>query len=61
MMAKDVKKIAKSLGADLVGQVPETGGGAFGAAARQYCCQIAGEVNARPGQTSRSAFRSDLD
>lgn len=31
-MAKNVKKIAKLLGAQVVGQVPDTGGGAFGAA-----------------------------
>jgi hypothetical protein len=31
-MAKSIKKIAKSLGAKIVSQVPETGGGAFGAA-----------------------------
>jgi hypothetical protein len=31
-MARDVKQIAKALGAEIVGQVPETGGGAFGAA-----------------------------
>ena len=31
-MAKNIKKIAKALGAEIIGQVPETGGGAFGAA-----------------------------
>jgi hypothetical protein len=30
-MAKNVKKIAKRLGAKVVGDVPETGGGVFGA------------------------------
>jgi hypothetical protein len=30
-MAKNIKKIAELLGAKVVGQVPETGGGAFGA------------------------------
>ena len=30
-MAKNVKKIAKLLGAEVVGRVPATGGGAFGA------------------------------
>jgi hypothetical protein len=31
-MARSVKKIAKLLGANVVAEVPETGGGAFGAA-----------------------------
>jgi hypothetical protein len=31
-MAKNIKRIADSLGARIVGQVPDTGGGAFGAA-----------------------------
>jgi hypothetical protein len=31
-MAKNVKKIAKLLGAEVVTEVPDTGGGAFGAA-----------------------------
>ena len=31
-MAKQIKKIAKSLGAKIVGRVPAVGGGAFGAA-----------------------------
>jgi hypothetical protein len=31
-MAKNIERIAESLGAKVVGQVPETGGGAFGAA-----------------------------
>ncbi|HVX12057.1 MAG TPA: hypothetical protein VHC22_12825 [Pirellulales bacterium] len=30
-MAKNVKKLAKLLGAEVLGQVPDTGGGAFGA------------------------------
>jgi len=29
-MAKNVTKIAEALGATVVGEVPETGGGAFG-------------------------------
>ena len=32
MMANNVEKIAAGLGARVVGQVPDTGGGAFGAA-----------------------------
>jgi hypothetical protein len=31
-MARNIKKIAAGLGAEIVTQVPETGGGAFGAA-----------------------------
>jgi hypothetical protein len=31
-MAKNIEKIAAGLGAKVVGQVPDTGGGAFGAA-----------------------------
>lgn len=31
-MARNIEKIAHSLGATVVGQLPETGGGAFGAA-----------------------------
>lgn len=31
-MAKNVERIAEGLGAKVVGQVPQTGGGAFGAA-----------------------------
>ena len=31
-MARNMKQIAQALGAEIVGQVPETGGGAFGAA-----------------------------
>ncbi len=31
-MAKNIRKIAGLLGAEIVGQVPKTGGGAFGAA-----------------------------
>lgn len=31
-MAKDIERIAEALGATIVGQVPDAGGGAFGAA-----------------------------
>ena len=31
-MARNIKKIAQAMGAEVVGKVPETGGGAFGAA-----------------------------
>ena len=31
-MAKNIEKIAAGLGAEVIGQVPDTGGGAFGAA-----------------------------
>src|SRR5262245_31387895 len=35
-MTRNMKKIAQALGAEIVGQVPETGGGAFGAARLAY-------------------------
>ncbi len=31
-MARNIKRIAQDMGAEIVGQVPDTGGGAFGAA-----------------------------
>ena len=31
-MARNIKQIAQDLGAEIIGQVPDTGGGAFGAA-----------------------------
>jgi hypothetical protein len=31
-MARNIKQIAQDMGAEIVGQVPDTGGGAFGAA-----------------------------
>lgn len=52
-MAKNIQKIAKLLGAKVVEQVPETGGGAFGAA---WLGEIIADLQARlqPGQGKRS-------
>jgi hypothetical protein len=51
-MAKNIKKIATNLGAEIIGQVPETGGGAFGAA---RMARIIETMQARlsPGQGRR--------
>ncbi len=61
-MARNMKQIAQALGAEIVGQVPETGGGAFGAA------RLANAVNAlrerlqpsrglRPGRPTSKDWR----
>ncbi|MDP6361139.1 MAG: hypothetical protein QF473_38860 [Planctomycetota bacterium] len=54
-MAKNVKKIAKRLGASMKGQIEDTGGGAFGMA------RLAKIVTARlqPGQGRRPGRPSD--
>jgi hypothetical protein len=54
-MATDVTKIAKLLGAQVVGQVPDTGGGAFGAArlaeiVATLQARLAPSVGKRPGR-----------
>jgi hypothetical protein len=51
-MAKNIDKIASLLGARVIGQVPETGGGAFGAA---RLAQIVASLPARlePGHGRR--------
>ena len=48
-MAENIEKIAVGLGATIVGQVPDVGGGAFGAAS---LARIVGTMQARlvPGQ-----------
>jgi hypothetical protein len=38
-MAENIIRIADRLGADIIGQVPETGGGAFGAARLARCVE----------------------
>jgi hypothetical protein len=57
-MAKNVRRIAERLGAKIVGQVPETGGGAFGAA---RLAAIIAELQARlePGQGKRPGRPTD--
>ena len=50
-MATDIKKIAKSLGAKIVGPVPETGGGAFGAARLgEMVVKLQGRLKPSPGK-----------
>ncbi len=51
-MAKNIKKIAAMLGAKIVSEVPETGGGAFGA---YRLAEIVARLQARlePGQGRR--------
>lgn len=57
-MAKNIKHIADRLGADVIGQVPDTGGGAFGAARLAQCIE---SLQARlvPGQGKRTGRPSD--
>src|SRR5437016_2148482 len=57
-MAKNIERIAARLGAEIVAQVPETGGGAFGAARLARCIE---RVQARlvPGQGKRAGRPSD--
>jgi hypothetical protein len=57
-MAKNIEKIAAGLGAKLVGKVPRTGGGAFGAA---RLARIVAAIQARlvPGQGLRPGRPTD--
>jgi hypothetical protein len=57
-MAKDIDRIARRLGAEVIGPVPETGGGAFGAARLAHCIA---SLRARlvPGQGKRAGRPSD--
>jgi hypothetical protein len=52
-MARNIKKIADRLGAEIVAQVPETGGGAFGA---RRLARIVDQLQTRlrPGQGVRA-------
>jgi hypothetical protein len=57
-MAKNIKSIAAGLGAKLVGQVPDTGGGAFGAARLAKCVEnLQGRLV--PSQGKRTGRPSD--
>lgn len=38
-MAKNIEQIAEGLGATIIGQVPDTGGGAFGTARMAHCIE----------------------
>lgn len=53
-MAKNVNKIAKKLGANVKGQVPNTGGGAFGMArlAKILAARLQPSQGLRPGRPS---------
>ena len=57
-MARNIEKIAAGLGAKVVGQVPDTGGGAFGAA---RLARIVETMQARlvPGQGRRPGRPTD--
>src|SRR5438105_13053013 len=57
-MAKNIEKIAAGLGAEVVGKVPHTGGGAFGAARLAHIVQT---IQARlvPGQGRRPGRPTD--
>jgi hypothetical protein len=57
-MATNIKSIAERLGAGVVGQVPEAGGGAFGAARLAH---LVASLQARlvPGRGKRSGRPSD--
>ncbi len=57
-MADDIKRIAKRLGAKVVASVPETGGGAFGAAHLGLIVQAL-QARLRPGQGLRAGRPSD--
>ena len=57
-MAKNIRKIARLLGAEMVGQVPETGGGAFGAARLgRVIAELQGRL--RPSQGIRPGRPTD--
>ena len=59
-MAKNINKIAEILGAKIVAQVPETGGGAFGA---YRLAEIVARLQARlePGQGKRPGRPTAVD
>jgi hypothetical protein len=59
-MAKNIDKIAAGLGAEIISQVPDTGGGAFGAA---HLARIIGTMQARlsPGQGRRPGRPTDAN
>ena len=57
-MADNIKRIAKRLGAKIVASVPDTGGGAFGAARLGLIVQAL-QVRLKPGQGLRAGRPSD--
>jgi hypothetical protein len=59
-MAKNIKKIADVLGATVVGQVPDTGGGAFGAARLAHIIEQM-QIRLVPGQGLRPGRPTDAN
>ena len=60
-MAKNIKSIADRLGAKIVGQVPDTGGGAFGAARLAKCVEhLQGRLVPGQGKRRRPPQRCQL-
>jgi len=57
-MATNIKRIAEGLGAKVVGRVPDTGGGAFGAARLARIVERL-QVRLVPGQGKRAGRPSD--
>lgn len=57
-MARNIERIAESLGAEVVGQVPETGAGAFGAARLGHIVESL-QTRLVPGQGLRPGRPSD--
>ena len=57
-MAKNIVKIAASLGANIVGQVPNAGGGAFGAARLARIIETM-QARLKPGQGFRPGRPTD--
>ena len=57
-MAKNIEKVAAVLGAKVVGQVPDTGGGAFGAARLAHIVQTM-QARLAPGQGRRPGRPTD--
>jgi hypothetical protein len=57
-MAKNIKTIARRLGAEVVGRVPDVGGGAFGAARLSRCIESL-QSRLVPGQGKRPGRPSD--
>jgi hypothetical protein len=57
-MAKNIQKLAKQLGAEVVGEVPDVGGGAFGAARLSRILQARLEPSRgqRPGRPTDSSW-----
>ena len=57
-MARNIEQIAERLGAKVVGQVPDTGGGAFGAARLAHIVESL-QTRLVPGQGKRAGRPSD--